>query len=434
MFRKTLFWLHLVAGLLAGIAIAIMCFTGTMIAFEKEIVAWAERDARRVVPPAGNPETLPVAALLKSAQEFRADSRPTSITFAADRHAAVSVSFGRDDTVYVNPYTAEVRQPASRSAQEFMRLMTAWHRWLGFSGEQTRPAGKAVNGAANVAFFVLAGTGLYLWWPRKWSWRGVRAVAVFNLRLAGRARDFNWHNSVGLWCAPVLIILTLTAIPISYRWGTTLVYRITGTEPPAQGAGRGPSTGPAVMVRAPSPEAKPVSQSIVLAEVQRAYPDWQTITLPISGSRSAGAGGRNGGRGAAGPSSNSLRGENPAADSASKAPPRDSAALTATVRTADQWPLFSTTTVSLDPFTGMILQTDSFADQNPGRRLRSWTRFLHTGEALGVAGKFVAALACFGGLLLVWTGFALSWRRFFRRRGVPSSETETNPPVRSAAQ
>lgn len=50
---------------------------------------------------------------------------------------------------------------------------------------------------------------------------------------------------------------------------------------------------------------------------------------------------------------------------------------------------------------------------NAAQRVRSWTRFLHTGEALGGVGQFLAGLACLGGCVLVYTGFALSWRRFF---------------------
>ncbi|HEY8932928.1 MAG TPA: PepSY domain-containing protein, partial [Rariglobus sp.] len=39
--RKCFFWLHLVAGLVAGLVIAVMCFTGVTLAFETEITAWA---------------------------------------------------------------------------------------------------------------------------------------------------------------------------------------------------------------------------------------------------------------------------------------------------------------------------------------------------------------------------------------------------------
>lgn len=47
MLRKTLFWLHLGVGLV----VAIMSFTGAALAFKKELVAWAERDVRRITPP-----------------------------------------------------------------------------------------------------------------------------------------------------------------------------------------------------------------------------------------------------------------------------------------------------------------------------------------------------------------------------------------------
>ena len=57
--RKVIFWLHLTAGLVAGLVIAIMCFTGAALAFEKDIIAWAERDVRRVTPPSPG-DTRPI--------------------------------------------------------------------------------------------------------------------------------------------------------------------------------------------------------------------------------------------------------------------------------------------------------------------------------------------------------------------------------------
>jgi uncharacterized iron-regulated membrane protein len=63
-FRKSIFWLHLAAGLIAGTVIAILCLTGTALAFEKEIIAYAERDARRIESPAPDAARLPLADLL----------------------------------------------------------------------------------------------------------------------------------------------------------------------------------------------------------------------------------------------------------------------------------------------------------------------------------------------------------------------------------
>ena len=53
-----------------------------------------------------------------------------------------------------------------------------------------------------------------------------------------------------------------------------------------------------------------------------------------------------------------------------------------------------------------------------GRQWRSWLRFAHTGEVYGLAGQTVAGLVSAGGVFLVWTGLALTLRRFaaWRRR------------------
>jgi uncharacterized iron-regulated membrane protein len=61
---------------------------------------------------------------------------------------------------------------------------------------------------------------------------------------------------------------------------------------------------------------------------------------------------------------------------------------------------------------------ETFASLNTGRRIRSWSRFIHTGEAFGLIGQTVAGIASAGAVMLVWTGIMLSLRRFaaWRRR------------------
>ena len=57
--------------------------------------------------------------------------------------------------------------------------------------------------------------------------------------LRGKARDFNWHNVIGFWCAPILVVLTASGMVISYTWASNLVYTLTGSPRPAAAAGRG---------------------------------------------------------------------------------------------------------------------------------------------------------------------------------------------------
>ncbi len=393
--RQVLFWLHLAAGLIGGIAIGIMCFTGVALAFEKQLVAWSERDARRVEVPA-HATRLPLAELTQRIRAAQPDAKPTAIVVSADPRDAVTFQLGRDAALYANPYTGEVRTPASTRVHDFLHTLEEWHRWLALSGDH-RPIGKAINGAFNLAFCFLALSGLYLWWPRHLSWRSVRAVALFNWRLTGKARDFNWHNAFGLWCAPVLIVLTLTALPISYRWASNGVFQLFGETPPPPGPPAAPA-GPALTVVRPEGATRPLDHDALLAHARTLEPSATSFTLRLG---NAGAG-------------REARGTAPDASSS----PRPTAPQPATVvvREPDAWPRTATVTLHLNPFTGEQLRRETFDNLTPGRRARTWTRFLHTGEALGLVGQLVAGLACVGGCVLVYTGFALSWRRFLGRR------------------
>jgi len=404
--RPVLFWLHLVAGVVAGVIIAVMSFTGVALAFEKEIIAWAERDARRVSPPA-DAKRLPLDELLARVREQQPDARPSGITVSADPAAAVLVSLGRTNAFHVNPYTGAVQPQGAAGLREFMHVMIDWHRFLGAHGDR-RPTGKAITGACNVAFLALALTGLFLWWPRNWTNAAVRAVALMNFTLRGKARDFNWHNAIGLWCAPVLIVLTVTAMPISYRWAGDLIFKMTGTEAPSPGAGM---SGPPVAMPKPPPGTKPLGYDALLAAAQKEVPAWQQITFRLGG------GGPRGG-GANAPTN--------APPAAPRGEGRGSpSAITVSIKERGGWPLFYAAQLTLDPFTGTVLRREGYQDYNLGRQVRSWTRFLHTGEALGPIGQTLAGLASLGALFLVWTGFALTWRRFFGSKSATSPSSGT---------
>jgi uncharacterized iron-regulated membrane protein len=447
-FRKVLFWSHLVAGLVSGISVGIMCFTGTALAFEKQLIAWSQRDVRQVAPPAEGAPRLTLDQLRARLREAQPEAGTANVVIQNDPRAAVSFGAGgRGGTggFYVNPYTGEVKQPRATATASFMQTMVTWHRYLGFTGEVSRPRGKWINGVCNIAFAVLAITGLYLWMPRTWSLRGVKAVAILNWRLAGKARDFNWHNSIGLWSAPILVVLTLTAVPISFQWGGRLINTLTGTPQAAPGAA--PATAvpapPPVVVPTPPEGARPLSQDALIAIVQKEIPSWETITVGAAGGRGGAAGGRGGagggraggaGRaGAAGPGAEGAPAPaaaaaattTPAPATPAAAAPATAPAATFTVRASDTYPRTSNITLALNPYTGEVLRRSGYADLAPAAQVRAWTRFLHTGEALGFWGQLVAGLACLGGCFLVYTGFALSWRRFFGKKPATPAGTAT---------
>jgi uncharacterized iron-regulated membrane protein len=412
--HKVIFWLHLSAGLVAGTVILVMSVTGVLLAFERQIVAFAERGTRTVTPPTSDAPRLSLNTLVAKAQEIVPAGAPSGITLSADPTAATMVNFGREQTVFVDPYTGAVRGNGVTATRDFFRMVTDWHRWLGTDADH-REIGRAVTGACNAAFMVLVISGFYLWWPRRWTRLALRAVIIPSLNLHGKRRDWNWHNAVGFWSAPVLLFITVTALVISYQWAGNLIYTLTGGEPPPTpqrlstgpaaegGAGRGgampgtaggaPDGGAGRQPRAEgtsgterrgratndagsaSIPARASLDALLATAVQQA-PHWRlmTVRLPQSGA----------------------------------------AQVTVIIEEADSQHPYPGSTLRLDAATAGVVKWEPFASYNLGRTVRTWVRPVHTGEAGGFIGQFIAALASAGGALLVCTGLALAYRRFWQ--------------------
>ncbi|MEJ1972891.1 MAG: PepSY-associated TM helix domain-containing protein [Lacunisphaera sp.] len=435
LFRQIIFWSHLVIGLTGGLVIAMMAVTGTTMAFEKQLVAWAERDVALV--KSTDAPRRPLDELQKAFRAAQPESRLSAITVSANPAAALIFTAGREDIFYVDPYSGEIHPASAPKLRSFLHTMEECHRWLTLSGDK-RNLGKAVTGAAASLFLLLAISGLYLWWPRSLSWRGFKAGLAFNFQLAGKARDFNWHNVIGFWCLPMLLITTLTGVIMSYRWANDALFRLAGTEPPAQEA---PPAQPVFEIKRPSPDARPLGYDVLLASVRKDFPLWDSMTLRVGGNQ---RGQRPGGNTAAGvPAAGAnaptpaktgspgaaaqnpeARRERPAGGGGGAGEPRRGPQPVAlSVHESNQWPRTASTALTLNPFTGEVLKREAFSDQSTGRQARFWARHLHTGEALGLVGQILQTISSLGALFLVYTGFALGWRRFFnKQKSAPAAQ------------
>ena len=378
--RTLVFWLHLLVGVIAGAVILFMSVTGVILAFEPQITEWLERD-RRVITPPPDARPLSVEAILAKAREARPDGRPTAVTLRADPTASAVVSFGREGgALFVDQYRGLVLGRLS-PVHDALHEVVDWHRWLG-----SREIGRPITGVANLSFLGLVGLGVYLWWPRRWTREAVKAVTRFRSGLGGRARDFNWHNVIGIWCAPVLLILTLTGVIMSYQWASNLLYTLTGNEPPppaaAPGAGAPAAREGQRRSRAAASETgrAPVGLDTLWARAERQVEGWVVISARL--------------------------------------PQRPDGPVTFFIQEPVGWHPTPRSQLVLDPVTAEVVRWEPFAGQNMGRRLRAWVRPLHTGEAAGLVGQTVAFVASGGGAALVWTGISLAWRRFrsWRRR------------------
>jgi len=397
MFRTILFWLHLVAGCIAGVIVLVMSVTGVLLTYERQILAYTDRGAYQAaanLPP--NAERLGPDALLERLAAQQPVPRNASLVLRANPAEPAEISLGREGSLYLNPYDGNVLGKGDSGTRRWFQKITAWHRWLGAEGEG-RATAKAITGASNLAFLFLVISGLYLWMPKVWSRQHLRPITWFKSNTSGKARDFNWHNVFGFWMAVPLAIVVASAVPMSYQWGNALVYRLTGTEMPRpEGPPRGEG-GPPRGERGPRAEGeRPPRPSLdaAWARAVRQVPGWRTITLRL--------------------------------------PTRPNADLAFTIDTGNGGQPQKRSTLTLDGATGEPKKFETFADQSAGRQLRMWTRFAHTGEYYGVFGQTIAGIASFAGVILVWTGLALAFRRFLAwrsRRSRAASGPGPAPPV-----
>jgi uncharacterized iron-regulated membrane protein/flavodoxin len=391
LFHKIIFWTHLLAGVIAGLVIFTMSFTGVVLMYEPQISEYSERNARWVTP-GPQAKRLSLDELVTKVREANPESRPAFITVKSDPAASVIVNLGRENTVFVNPYTGELLGGLS-ATHNWLHEIVDWHRWLGMEGEQ-RAIGKAITGACNLVFFWLAVTGVYLWWPHSWKWRGLKTSLVFQRRLSGKARDWNWHNVIGFWSSSVLMVLTLTAAVMSYPWANDLLYTLTGSEPPPRA--QGPAGPPQRSRRGQgSTEEKRIAKPManldaLLTTAERQVPGWTMLMMRF--------------------------------------PPRPDGPVTVSISEPSAPHNFARSQLTLNRATAEVVKWEPYSDNSAGRKLRSWFRGLHTGEAFGFFGQTIAGLASLGGCFLVWTGLAMAWRRF-RSWGREVEEPSVTQPM-----
>jgi uncharacterized iron-regulated membrane protein len=379
MIRKVIFWSHLVIGVAAGLVVFVLCLTGALLAFERQSVDWMESSAL-ALPPPGVTERLPADELVARAAQVEPD-RPTSVRYASDPRMPVRISFVNRSFVCLNAYTGAVTGRGATSLRAFYRFVREVHTALAIPREGAK-TGHAIIDICNLAFVFLILTGAFLWWPRKWNWRVLRNSLAVRFDVRGKARDWNWHNALGFWALIPVFFMAVTGVVLSYD---AVDQRIRAF---AREHDHQKPNPPAPSPAAPAATTQKPGWPQIFANVEQQVPGWRSISIGWSSAA------------------------------------QSTATITATRGYESEIPKLITLTV--DKATAAITNVQTWEDREAGLRARVISRTGHTGEILGLPGQIVASLGCLGGVMLVYTGFALSWRRFFgRKRNVPNLTAET---------
>ncbi|WP_370199383.1 PepSY-associated TM helix domain-containing protein [Roseibium sp.] len=373
-FKRIIFWAHLVVGVAFGFVILLMSATGVVLTYERQIISYME--SRAVVKPADaqllSVDELATAVLANGGQPGN------SLVLPRQDGAPATLSVSRRENHLLNPYTGERIDNAAEGTKSFFGTVTALHRWFALTGEN-RSLGRAVTGAANLGFLFILVSGIYLWWPKKWTWRIVKLNLLFRRNLpTAKARDYNWHHVFGIWSLVPLFAVVVSGVVISYPWASNMVAAVFG---PVSPAATGHAAGEERLGQNRA-QGEAVSLQAIADTLKQAEPDWQTLSV--------------------------------------KLPNGQAARVVMTVDTGNGTQLSRQTTYTVSRVSGEVLGVSGAEDQPAGRRARVFLRFLHTGEVYGFIGQTLAGLASLASVFLFYTGFALAYRRLiqplFRRR------------------
>ena len=112
MVRSTIFWIHLVCGVVTGLVVLMMSVTGVILTYERQMLAWADR----ATYPAPTPDAqrLTLEELVEAAKLRRPEFTPTTIVVRNEPDAAVVLGAGRSGSLHRRPVFG--RGPRARRA------------------------------------------------------------------------------------------------------------------------------------------------------------------------------------------------------------------------------------------------------------------------------------------------------------------------------
>jgi sulfite reductase (NADPH) flavoprotein alpha-component len=377
--QRVWFRLHWIAGISAGLVLAVVGFTGAMLGFEQPVLDLLNPQFHVAVPEGAQP--LPPSMLVARASAAHPELLARSLSWEGDDRAVV-IRMARPGQrrggveAAFDPYTGAALAPAR--GEGFFHVCEQWHRRLA-AGE----AGRQVVGASTALLVLMAITGLILRWPRRA--RSLSAWLKPDLSRRGRPLLRHLHALLGTWVLAFYLVAALTGLWWSWDFYRNALNGWAGV----QGSLRGkpPATG--------APGDPVVSPDAAWIAFRAAVPDAEVATLTLT-----------------------------------HAPDLPIVLRYRTGESPHQR-AFDRMQIGAD---GQVLARERYADQPRGRRFISSLFPLHSGDFFGAPGRWLMAIACL--LMPLFTASGL-WLWFWRRRNerrLPRSRVGETAPARAGRE
>jgi len=362
--RPLVLRIHFYAGVLVAPFLVVACLTGLAYVFSPQLSDLVYRE-QFFTEPAGAPR--PVDEQAAAALGAHPDGALASVVVPSDPGRTTSVVLSMPDltddrelTVYVDPYTAEVRG-ALVTWSDYGPLQTTLddlHRNL-LLGD----VGRNYSELAASWLPVLVLGGLALWIGRRRAGKKARALLLPPAGARpGRSRVLGWHGATGIWLALALLFISVTGLTWSAHAGERFSAAVTALDG-----------------RTPKLEAAPVAVPAGATPIG--------VDAALAAGRDAGLVGR-------------LR----------VAAPVEPGEPFQVEERADGVPI-QKDKVAVDPFTGQVTERVAWEDFPLLAQLTSMGISAHMGLLFGLPNQLALAAMALGLLCVIFWGYRMWWQR-----------------------
>jgi uncharacterized iron-regulated membrane protein len=428
--------IHLYLSLISGLIIAVVCLTGGVLVFEKELEqAW--HPERYFVEPASSPR-MPLKLLAGSVVAYKPSAKITGVKVYADPSRTVEFSLagapggdkdgkkegGRTEDkraegqvapaaeggapregagrreggaegkvekggkggkggeggpggpkVFVNPYTGAVTGELNYRETFFFTMM-ALHR-----GMVGGPIGKLIVGVSTVMFLFIIATGIVLWWPA--TRKAVQQRLKVKWSGGWKRVNHDLHIVLGFYSALFLFVFAFTGLAWSFEWFNKGIYAVTNSpmqrpEPPVSTVPTAAevTAAPAPVLGTPVVSGSSLTPDAALQLVMRQVPEAEFYALQL---------------------------------------PKDptGSIRVATLRRGASYEN-ATDEQYLDQYSGEVLSQQTYEQRSLGQRVRGMFKPVHTGAVFGWPSKIIALVVCLLGFTFPITGTIL-WLNRLRK-------------------
>ncbi|MEO8026574.1 MAG: PepSY-associated TM helix domain-containing protein [Bryobacteraceae bacterium] len=343
--RKVLLNLHLYLALIVGLFVVIIGVTGSIMAFEQELDQALNPALFSVEPTA---QVLPVADLLAAASKAYPGQRINALRMPQSNKESASFAIKDRNTVYINPYTAEIL--GARSQLSVLNTIHQIHIRLLLGA-----AGQDVVLIVNCVLLFLVASGVYLWWPyKRWT---------VKWKASARRVHFDIHNTTGIYSAVFLLLLGITGALIHYN-DEIEAYMLKSAGEVKVG-----KSAPSVIQAG----AKKISPDEALKVATATIPGTKVLSINV--------------------------------------PPNAKGSYLVSLRHPEDLTPGGRSWVNVDQYSGKAVNSQDSHTAPAGTRFRIFLRATHTGDILGVTTKILFSLSSFFLVLQAITGYYMWWKK-----------------------